>query len=36
MGADGDMMPASAPTSQPYIIQVSNTGSAVSNFQILN
>ena len=38
MGADGgnDMMPASAPTSQPYIIQVANTGSAVSSFQILN
>ena len=37
MSANGnDAMPAAAPTSQPYIIQVANTGSAVSSFQILN
>jgi hypothetical protein len=28
-------MPAAAPTSQPYIIQISNTGSAVANFNVL-
>ena len=35
MGANGAQMPAAAPTSQPYIIQVANTGGAVSNFDIL-
>jgi hypothetical protein len=35
MSADGPSMPAAAPTSQPYIIQVANTGSQVSNFAIL-
>ena len=35
MGANGAQMPAAAPTSQPYIIQVANTGGAVSNFYIL-
>jgi hypothetical protein len=35
-GADGGSMGApSAPTSQPYIIAVTNTGSAVSNFDVL-
>ena len=35
-GADGGSMGApSAPTSQPYIIQVTNTGSQVSNFDVL-
>jgi len=35
MNANGDAMPAAAPTSQPYIIQISNTGSAVANFSVL-
>jgi len=36
MSANGnDAMPAAAPTSQPYIIQVANTGSAVSSFDVL-
>lgn len=35
MSANGDPMPAAAPTSQPYIIQVANTGSAVSSFDVL-
>ncbi len=36
MNANGnDAMPAAAPTSQPYIIQISNTGSAVANFNVL-
>lgn len=35
MSADGPSMPAAAPTSQPYIIQVANTGSQVANFAIL-
>ena len=35
MGANGAQMPAAAPTSQPYIIQVANTGGAVTNFDIL-
>ena len=35
MSANGDVMSASAPTSQPYIINISNTGSAVSNFDVL-
>jgi hypothetical protein len=35
MGANGAQMPAAAPTSQPYIIQVANTGGAVSNFDVL-
>jgi hypothetical protein len=35
MSANGDPMPAAAPTSQPYIIQISNTGSAVANFNVL-
>jgi len=35
MSANGDPMPAAAPTSQPYIIQIANTGSAVSNFSVL-
>ena len=35
-GADGGAMGApSAPSSQPYIITVTNTGAAVSNFDIL-
>lgn len=36
MSANGnDAMPAAAPTSQPYIIQIANTGSAVSSFDVL-
>ena len=36
MSANGDdTMSAAAPTSQPYIINISNTGSAVSNFDVL-
>jgi hypothetical protein len=36
MNANGnDAMPAAAPTSQPYIIQISNTGYAVANFSVL-
>ena len=35
-GADGGNMGApSAPTSQPYIITITNTGSAVANFDVL-
>jgi hypothetical protein len=35
MSADGAAIPAAAPTSQPYIIQVANTGGAVSSFDVL-
>lgn len=35
MSADGASMPASAPTSQPYIIQIANTGGAIANFDVL-
>jgi len=35
MSANGEMGGGSAPTSQPYIIQISNTGSATSNFDVL-
>jgi len=35
MSANGAEMPAAAPTSQPYIVTVTNTGSAVSSFDIL-
>jgi hypothetical protein len=35
MSADGNDMGAGSPTSQPYIIQISNTGSATSNFDVL-
>lgn len=35
MNADGDSMGApSAPTSQPYIVNITNTGSVVSNFDV--
>lgn len=34
-GADGGMGAPSAPSSQPYIITVTNTGAAVSNFDVL-
>lgn len=38
-GADGAAAPSmgapSAPTSQPYIITITNTGAAVSNFEVL-
>ena len=36
MGANGNSMPAAAPTSQPYIITVTSTsGAAVSDFEVL-
>lgn len=35
MSADGDMGAPSAPTSQPYIVVITNTGSNVSNFDVL-
>jgi hypothetical protein len=35
MSANGDTMSAAAPTSQPYIINITNTGSAVSSFDVL-
>jgi hypothetical protein len=35
MNQDASPMSASAPTSQPYIVSITNTGSAVSNFDIL-
>lgn len=32
---NGAAMPAAAPTSQPYIVQIANTGGAVQNFDFL-